>query len=345
MGSVASSLRLSVLDLSPIPAGASPGDALRHTIALAGHADELGLTRYWLAEHHNAAGLAGASPEIMIGQVAAATRAIVVGSGGIMLPNHSPLKVAEVFRLLHALFPGRIDLGLGRAAGTDPRTAAKLRRSAQPPSEEEFPALFDELTGYLDGGGAPRPAWSNTTVAVPAGVAPPELWVLGSSDVGASFAAERGLGFAFAHHFNPDQAIEMLRAYRAGFRPSARRAEPSAILTVSVVCAESDAEAEVLASSSDLSGVRFAQGIRDLPLPTVAEALAYRYDADEESLRSLHRLRHIVGGVDRVGGIVRELASASGADEVMVQTHVHDQAARRRSYSLLAAALGIQKRQ
>lgn len=334
---------LSVLDLSPIPSGASAGEALRHTLELARHADALGLRRYWLAEHHNAAGLASASPEIMIGQVAAATSRILVGSGGIMLPNHSPLKVAELFLLLSALFPGRIDLGLGRAAGTDPRTAKKLRRSAEPPSADEFPALFDELMGYLGPSGAPRGAWSTATIAVPAGVAPPDVWVLGSGDVGATFAAERGLGLAFAHHFNPDEAIAMLRAYREGFRPSAHRAAPYAILAVSVICADTDDEAERLASSADLSGVRFAQGIRDLPLPSVEEALAHRYDPEEESLRVLHRSRHIVGSVDRVRAILGELVAASGADEVMVQTHVHDQAARRRSYSLLAGAPGIQR--
>ena len=337
-------LRLSVLDLSPIPAGCSPGEALQHTVDLARHAEDLGLTRHWLAEHHNAAGVASAAPEILICRLAAATRALRIGSGGIMLPNHSPLKVAEVFRLLHALFPGRIDLGLGRATGTDKRTAGRLQRTAQPSTGDDFPEALDELTGYLAVDAAPRAAWAATTVAVPAGVAPPDLWILGSGESGAAVAAERGLGFAFAHHFNPEDAIGMLRAYRAKFRPSPFLAEPRAILAVSAICAETDREAQRLASSGELGGVRFAQGHRDSPLPTVEEAASHRWDDDEKSLRSLHRLRHIVGSVDEVAERLRDLAAASGAEEIMVQTHVHDQAARRRSYTLLAEALGVKGR-
>src|SRR6185437_7166622 len=253
--------RVSVLDLSPIPSGASAGDALRNTIDLARHAESLGLARYWLAEHHNAAALACSAPEIMIGQIAAATRAMRVGAGGIMLPNHSPLKVAETFRVLSALFPGRIDLGLGRAPGTDGRTAAVLRRSAQAPSGDDFPAQLDALMGYLGPDAAPRAAWATSVVAIPTGVAPPDLWILGSSDFGATLAAERGMGFAFAHHINPHEAATLLRAYRTSFRPSACRATPEAILAVAVVCAETDAAAEELASAVDLGGVRFSQGL------------------------------------------------------------------------------------
>jgi luciferase family oxidoreductase group 1 len=327
-----------VLDLSPIPDGSSPGQALRNTIDLARHAESIGLMRYWLAEHHNAACLASAAPEFMIGQVAAATRTIRVGSGGMMLPNHSPLKVAEMFRVLSALFPGRVDLGLGRAPGTDPRTAAALRR-APAISGDDFPAQLDALVGYLDDRSTPRAPWTSSIVAIPAGVEAPDAWILGSSDFGAVFAAERGLGFAFAHHLNPHDAVAMLRLYRDRFRPSARRAAPETILAVSVICAESDEDAELLASSGDLAGVRFAQGQRDLPLPSVAEAQAHRYDEDEENLRLLNRERHLVGGVPRVREALRALIEASGADEVMVTTHVHDHEARKRSYALVAEAL------
>ncbi|APR86568.1 Luciferase-like monooxygenase [Minicystis rosea] len=330
---------LSVLDLSPIPAGSSPGRALQNSIDLARHADALGLTRHWLAEHHNAGALACSAPEIMIGQIAAATTNLRVGSGGIMLPNHSPLKVAETFRVLSALFPGRIDLGIGRAPGTDPRTAAALRRSPAPPSAADISAQIDALCGYLDAETTPREPFSTSIIAAPMGVDSPDLWMLGSSDAGASFAAERGLGFAFAHHFNPHQAVEMMQAYRRDFRPSARRSTPYAILAVSVVCAESDAAAEGLASSNDLAGVRMAQGKRDLPLPSVEEALAHTYDEDEENLRLLHREWHVVGGVDRVRETLRALVEATGADELMVMTHVHDHAARLRSYTLLAEAM------
>ena len=333
-------VRLSVLDLSPIPSGSSAGDALRNSIDLAQHAEALGFARYWLAEHHNAAGLASSSPEILIGLVAAATRTIRVGAGGIMLPNHSPLKVAEWFRLLHALFPQRIDLGLGRAPGTDPRTARVLRRSA-PPVADDFPVLFDELTSYLSPEAAPRLGVGGGIRAIPTGVAPPEIWMLGSSDFGGAFAARHGLGFAFARHINPADAIGVLRAYRADFRPAAARAEPYAILALSVICADTDAEAEELASSVDLGTIRFGQGIRDLPFPSVAEARAYAYDASEETLRLMNRERHVIGSVARVRDELHELVDASRADEVMILTHTHSHEARRRSYALVARALGV----
>ena len=335
-------LRVSALDLSPVVSGSSAGDALRNTIDLARHVERLGFTRYWLAEHHNAGSLASSSPEILIALVAQATSALRVGSGGIMLPNHSPLKVAEWFRLLEALFPGRIDLGLGRAPGTDPRTARVLRRDA-PPSADDFASQFDELSGYLTD--TPAAASLGPPVrAIPTGVPPPDLWVLGSSDFGGAFAARRGLGFAFARHINPLDAVAVLRAYRTAFRPSSTHRTPDAILALSVVCAESDEKAEELAASVDLSTTRFMRGIRDLPFPSVEEARAYRYDEQEEALRRLHRDRHVIGGAARVRDEVRSLAQAAGADEVMIMTHVHSHEARRRSYTLVAEALGVEPR-
>jgi luciferase family oxidoreductase group 1 len=333
--------RVSALDLSPITSGGSAADALRSTIDLAQHVERMGFTRYWLAEHHNAGGLASSSPEILIGLIAQATRAIRVGSGGIMLPNHSPLKVAEWFRLLEAVFPGRIDLGLGRAPGTDPQTARVLRRSA-PPSAEDFAPLFDDLAGYLDDDAPPRPGPGGRVRAIPTGVASPALWILGSSDYGGAFAARRGLGFAFARHINPGDAVGVLRAYRAGFRPSLQMPAPHAILALSVICGESDAEAEALASSVDLSMTRFLRGARDLPLPSVEEAGAYRYDPQEEALRLFHRDRHIIGGPERVRDELLSLMQAAAADEVMIMTHIHSHQARRRSYELVAGALGIE---
>ena len=331
---------LSVLDLSPIPSGSTAGDALRSSIDLARHAEALGLTRYWLAEHHNAGGLACSAPEIMIGQIAAATRSIRVGSGGMMLPNHTPLKVAETFRVLHALFPGRIDLGLGRAPGTDPRTAAALRRSREAVVVDDFPYRLDELVGYLDDDAPPRAGFTGTIRAIPTNVPSPELYLLGSSDAGgALLAAQRGLGFAFAHHINPDDAKRSLRRYRESFVPSPRRREPWAILAVGVVCAETDAAAERLASSGRLAMVRFLQGIRDRPLPDVDEALAYRYDADEEALRAGRESHVIVGSASRVRDRLMGLVEEARADEVMVLTHVHSHEARKRSYQLVAEVL------
>jgi luciferase family oxidoreductase group 1 len=334
-------LPLSVLDLSPIPAGFSAGDALRNSLDLARHAEDLGYRRYWLAEHHNGGGLACPAPEILIGQIAAVTRTMRVGSGGIMLPNHTPLKVAETFRVLHALFPQRIDLGLGRAPGTDPRTAAALRRSRAALAVDDFPDQFDELTRYLDDDGPPRSGFDGSIRAIPTNVPSPELWMLGSSEAGgALLAAQRGLGFAFAHHINPEDSARVLRRYREAFVPSARRSAPWAILAIAVVCGETDEAARRLASSSELAMVRFLQGIRDRPLPTVEEALAHRYDAAEEALRGIRDGHVIVGGPAFVKGRVMELVTASGADEVMVLTHVHEHAERKRSYTRLAEALG-----
>jgi luciferase family oxidoreductase group 1 len=331
---------LSVLDLSPIPSGSTPGDALRNTIDLAQHAEKLGLRRYWLAEHHNAGGLACPAPEIMIGQVAAATRSIRVGAGGIMLPNHTPLKVAETFRVLHALFPGRIDLGLGRAPGTDPRTAAALRRSREAVVVDDFPERLAELMRYLDDDAPPRAGFGGPIRAIPTNVPSPELWLLGSSEAGgALLAAERGLGFAFAHHINPDDSARVLRRYREAFVPSPRLREPRAILALAVVCADSDEAARRLASSGELAMVRFQQGIRDRPLPSVEEALAHRYSAEEQALRLGRESHLLVGGGARVRVRLSALVDASGADEVMVLTHVHEHAARKRSYELVAEAL------
>jgi luciferase family oxidoreductase group 1 len=330
---------LSVLDLSPIPAGFTAGDALGNTIDLARHAESLGFARYWLAEHHNAGAFACSTPEIMIGQVAAATRSIRVGSGGVMLPNHTPLKVAETFRVLHALFPGRIDLGLGRAPGTDPRTAAALRRSREAVRVDDFAERFDDLVRYLDDDDPPRPGVTGTIRAIPTNIPRPELWLLGSSDTGgARFAAERGLGFAYAHHLNPPDAAQSLRAYRAAFVPSALRPEPWAILAVALICADSDAEAVRLASSGRLAMIWSGRGIRDRPLPAVEDALLHRYDADEEALLAA-RGAGLGGSPSSVRSQLLELVEEAQADEVMVLTHVHSHAARKRSYELVAQAL------
>ncbi len=331
-------MRVSVLDLSPITSGSGAAEALARTIDLARHADARGFHRYWVAEHHNAGGLASSSPEIMIGQIARETTRIRVGAGGVMLPNHAPLRVAESFRVLHALFPGRLDLGLGRAAGTDPRTARALR-DARLASADGFPAQLDELLGYLGECAGPRRAFEGSIVAIPMGVPPPDVWILGSSDGGARIAAERGLPFAFSHLLNPSEAVAMVRRYREEFRPSSHRSAPEAILAASVVCAPTDREAEELAASVELAWVRIGQGQRDLPIPSVEEARAHRWDEIDEALRAGHRGRHFVGSPTRVANALRELAGAAGVDEVMLTVNVHDHAARTRTYDLVADAL------
>ncbi len=333
-------MRLSVLDLAPIASGQTAGDALACTLDLARRADARGLHRYWVAEHHNAGALASASPEILIGLLARETSRIRVGAGGVMLTNHAPLRVAESFRVLHALFPGRIDLGLGRAAGTDPPTARALR-GARAGGAEDFPAQLDELCGYLDERSGPRPGRGGPIVAIPMGVPRPDVWLLGSGDGGAAIAAERGLPLAFSHLMNPDEAAATVARYKADFRPSAHRAEPEALLAVAVLCAPTNEEAHALAACGELAWVRLRQGQRDLPFPSVAEARAHRYDDEEEALRRAVRGRGIVGDPPSVAQALRALARAAGVDEVMLSVGAHEHAVRARVYDLVADALDV----
>jgi luciferase family oxidoreductase group 1 len=333
-------LPLSVLDLSPIVAGSNAGQALRNTLDLAGRVDALGYTRYWLAEHHNTPGIASSSPEIVIGHVASVTRWLRVGSGGVMLPNHSPLKVAESFRVLEALHPGRIDLGIGRAPGTDRLAALALRRSAEALSVDDFPEQLHDLLGFLGDDLEPDHPFRRV-VAAPVGVPPPELWILGSSDYGGAVAAQLGLGFAFAHHINPVPAVETMLAYRARFRPSRHRAAPHAILALSITCAETDERAEELAASQDVAWVHLAAG-RPIPLPSVEDARGYQWSPVEELQRRTIRQRRLIGSPEAVRDRMERLVEATAADEVMVHTMVHDHADRVRSYELLAEAFGLQ---
>jgi luciferase family oxidoreductase group 1 len=336
-------VRLSVLDLSPIPSGASAAQALRNTIDLARHAESLGLHRYWLAEHHNAGALASSSPEIMIGAVAAATSRIRVGSGGIMLPNHSPLKIAETFRVLVALHGERIDLGVGRAAGTDPKTALALRQSRELLGAEGFTALLDELMRFVSFDPDPAERFGPIK-AVPIGVTPPPIFYLGSGIEGATMAARLGLGFAYAHHISSDGCVEAMRAYRETFQPSSSRSgtppsleRPYAIVATSVLCAETDEAAEELVRCADLSFLRFGQGLRDLPMPSIEEARAYEFDADENVFRAASPGRHIAGGPERVRTMLAELVASTGADELMLTTAIHDHEERKRSYDRVAS--------
>jgi luciferase family oxidoreductase group 1 len=332
-------LPLSVLDLSFVNAGASAADALHDSLALAAHVDGLGFTRYWLAEHHALPSVASPAPEIMIGQIAAATRHLRVGSGGIMLPNHAPLMVAERFRVLEALFPGRIDLGLGRAPGTDGVTAQALRRRDAPRGGDDFLERLQELMLFgTDGFPAGHPF--GQIAVMPSGVALPPIFLLGSSDYSAQLSGQVGLGFAFAQHFAAHDAADAMLAYRHGFRPSRWRERPHAILAVAAVCAETDAEAERLARSTELATLRRERG-EYAPLPSLAEADAYPYSEAERARIARGRARLHVGSPATLRRVLSDLAAATRADEVMVFTAVHDQAARRRSYALLAEAWGL----
>ena len=332
-------LPLSVLDLSPVASGATAAQALKNTLDLARHAERLGYTRLWLAEHHNMPGLASSSPEILIGQVARETTCLRVGSGGIMLPNHAPLKVAELFLTLEALFPGRIDLGIGRAAGTDTRTALALRRSRDAAGADELPEQLDDLFAFA-GGGFPAGHPLQSVRAMPAGVPLPPVWLLGSSDYSARLAGQFGLSFAFAHHINPYGAAEAMALYRSNFVPSEHLAAPCGILTVSVICAETEAEADTLATSLDLAWLRLYAG-RPGPFPSVEEAQAYPYTATERAHVENNRARLIFGDPPGVRARLCRMASETGADEVMVTTMVHSHAARLRSYALLAQAFDL----
>jgi len=331
--------KLSVLDLSPVPSGFTSRDALLNTLDLAKLADELGYTRYWLAEHHNTPLIASSSPEIMIAEVANVTRRMRVGSGGIMLPNHSSLKVAETFRVLQALHPDRIDLGLGRAPGTDPITALALRRSREAVNADDFPQQLDELLAFLKGE-QPKTAVFQQIRAMPDDVLPPDIWILGSSDYSAKLSAQWGLRFAFAHHIQPEPAVSALNFYRQNFQPSRWLKEPQSMIGVSAVCADTDERAEELARSLELTLLRFRTGKR-ARLPTVEEATDYPYTAVERAIMQESRARFFVGSPQTVREQLTNLAQRCGTREIMITTMIHDHAERRHSYELLAEAFDL----
>ena len=327
-------MKLSVLDLVTMWNGATAGSAIYEAVELARHVERLGYTRYWFAEHHNAPWQASSAPELLIAHVAAATTTLRIGSGGVMLPNHSPLKVVENFRTLEALHPGRIDLGIGRAPGTDSLTALALRRSRQALVADDFPEQMVELLAFFSGTFPSDHPFQRIT-PTPVVASMPEIWILGSSDFGARFAAQHGLGFAFAHHISPEFAIPAMRAYRRDFRPSSLLAEPRSILAVSAFCSESESEAEDVAALLDMVWSRLRRGEIGPP-PTVEEARAYKQTPDGRLARQLFQSRRVIGGVDRVAHDLRALAEATEAGELMLLTMIPDQVARRRSFELLA---------
>src|ERR1700754_43824 len=305
---------LSVLDLSVVTTGTKPAAALRNSIDLARQVDGLGYVRYWVAQHPNLASVASPAPDVMIGQIAAVTKHIRVGSGGVMLPNHAPLVVAERFKMLEALFPGRIDLGLGRAPGTDGATAYALRSRLDRREGDDFLERLQELILW-ETRGFPAGHPYNKVVAMPDDTPLPPIWLLGSSDYSSELSAQVGMGFAFAHHFASYDAIEALTNYRARFKPSGWRQTPHGILAVAVVTAETDAEAERLASSMDLNRLRRDRG-QFLPLPSPEDAMAYPYtDADRISIRR-NRSRLFVGSPATVMAQLRPMIDAGQPDEL-----------------------------
>lgn len=332
-------LYLSVLDQSPVRQGVTPRDALLETVELARHVDALGYRRYWLAEHHSSPGLAGTAPEIMVGRVAAETRHLRVGSGGVMLSHYSSLKVAEQFRMLETLYPGRIDLGIGRAPGSDQLTAIALQHGPGALGIEHFPNQIADLLAFFENTMPADHPFSRIRL-MPAGDTNPEIWLLGSSDQSALFAAYFGLPFSFAHFINDEGGLEIMEAYRERFRPSARLPAPQGSIGVFVVCAESDTEARRLAASRDLWRLRQRRGIL-APFPPPEDALAYPYSEAERREVEYHRRRQIVGNPDQLKAELSALAESYGVDEIVVLTICHDFAARKRSYTLLAEAVGL----
>lgn len=332
---------LSILDLSPVGTGFSGADALRNSLDLARHADGLGYTRYWVAEHHNLPAVASSAPDIMIGQIAAVTQHMRVGSGGVMLPNHAPLMVAERFKVLEALYPGRIDLGLGRAPGTDPATSYALRRRQGIGEEDDFLERFNELM-LLETRGFPEGHPFHNVRAMPSDVPLPPIYLLGSSDYSAQLAGRVGAAFAFAHHFANFDAGEAMRLYRDHFCPSPAHRQPYAILGTAAVCADSDEQAERLAATVDLHFVRRAKG-EHLPLATPEQAAAYDYSPIDRARIAQNRTRLAVGGPAKIKAALEPLLATTQAQELMITTMVHNHAARKRSYELLAQVFGLVK--
>ena len=330
---------LSVLDLSFTTTDTAGAAAIRQTVELAGVVERLGYRRIWVAEHHNLPSVASGAPEIMIGAIAAATSRIRVGSGGVMLPNHAPLMVAERFKVLEALYPDRIDLGIGRAPGTDPRTSMALRYRSEMRADDDFLDRFQELLAWKTGEFPEGHPFRSIRV-MPEDVPVPPIWLLGSSDYSAELAGRVGLGFAFAHHFASLDASVAMGRYHECFRPSRWLERPHAILTVAAVCAETQAEAEHLAASSDYGHVRRARGEYG-PLVSPEEALAHAWTPEEEVLRRANRARLFVGTPDLVRERLTTLARSVGADEIMVMSAIFDHAAKLRSYELLAQAFEL----
>jgi luciferase family oxidoreductase group 1 len=322
-------MKLSILDQSPVISGLGARRAIEETLALARRADELGYHRYWLAEHHAIAALADPCPEILLARLGAETRRLRVGTGGVLLPYYSAFRTAETFRMLEALYPGRIDLGVGRAPGGDARTAQAVG-GGRFPDPERFPQQVWELAALLEG--KHRPVRLQPEVETV-----PEVWLLGSSDYSGALAAELGLAFAFAHFINPRGGDAVARAYREMFKPTETRTRPQVIVCTFAIVGETDEEAERLAASIDLRRLHMALNI-DSPVPTLEEAARHRYSEEERRYVMGQRARAIIGGPEKAKREFNLLAENYQADEVMALTITGDYESRRRSYELLIGA-------
>ena len=335
-------LRLSMLDQSPVPAGSTPGQALENSIALARRADALGYQRFWMSEHHAMDTLACTAPEIMLARIGAETNRIRIGSGGIMLPHYSAFKVAEVFRTLHALYPGRIDLGIGRAPGGGPVEALALKRDRKSPMADDFAEQVSELLAYLGTGFPERHPFAKLRVA-PAMPGAPDVWMLGSSLWSSAAAAQFGLPYAFAHFFSPIHTRAAIEAYQRGFLPGSRedsRAKPEAIVAVGVICAETQEEAEYLASSIRVLQRRIRLGDRR-PIASPEDALRELRAIGDFAVEEGEWPRYFVGKPAKLGQELRMMAQELGLGELLVNSIIWNHSARIRSYELLAEEFGL----
>ncbi|MAA75344.1 MAG: 5,10-methylene tetrahydromethanopterin reductase [Salinisphaeraceae bacterium] len=321
---------LSILDLVPVPEGTPASAAVRASVDLARLGESLGFARYWISEHHGMPVIASSAPELLLTRIGALTERIRIGSGGIMLPNHVPMRVAENFRTLEALYPGRVDLGIGRAPGSNVKASRALRSAPG----EKFGEMFNEMLS-LARGELPRTHPFSGVAVMPDDVDLPPIWILGSSGASATAAGRAGMGYGFASHFSPMPAAPPMQAYREAFEPSAAFPRPHAILCASVVCAETDEEAERLAATVDLMSLRISRG-EFPPLPSPQAALDYPYDEHERILVAENRERHIVGGPDKVKARLERMLAETGADELMVVCNLYEPEARFDTYRRLA---------
>jgi len=328
-------LRLSVLDQSPVISGHDASRAIAETLALAKRVEDLGYYRYWLAEHHAIGALADPCPEVLLARLGAETKRMRIGTGGVLLPYYSAFRTAEAFRMLEALYPGRIDLGIGRAPGGDARTAQAVAGGGFPDASR-FPEQIWQLCGHLDDA-LPADHPFKPVRVQPEVKTAPEVWLLGSSEYSGALAAQLGLPYAFAHFINARGGDDMCRAYRAGFREGREKA-PRVMVCTFLICAETDAEAERLAAPIDLRRVHMALNI-DSPIPTDAEAAAHRYSEEERRYFMGQRARAIIGSPASCRAQLEEMAARYQADEMMVLTITGDYASRTRSYELLSEAM------
>ena len=338
-------LKLSVLDQSPIAKGRTPADAVRDTLELAQLCDRLGYHRYWLAEHHSSQALAGSTPEVLIARVAGLTQRMKIGSGGVMLPHYSSLKVAENFRMLETLFPGRIDLGIGRAPGSDQRTM-QILAAGKPnwSNAENYPYPVRDLVAWLHDALPDKHAGQGVT-AQPVGASAPDVWLLGSSDDSAALAAHFGLPFCYAHFINPEGGDGVTQSYLTHFKPSALHPEPKAMMAMGVMCAETDEEADRLSKSRELWAMRLRTIGEPGPIPPVEEALAVEAsDPRAKAFMTAMRRRGVTGSPKTVRAGIEEHAARYKVDEIMLVTIAFDFEKRKRSYELLAEEFGLESR-